>query len=67
MMKKKELEMIAARYNIKVSYTKPGEGGFVLDSSGKIHEKIEDVFGNGVNLFSAEYIYSFDSVSLEAA
>jgi len=67
MIKKNDLEMIAARYNIKVSYTEPGEGGFVLDSTGKLHKNVENVFGYDVGLLSVENIYTFDSTALEAA
>jgi hypothetical protein len=67
MMKKTYLEMIAERYNVKVSYTKPGKGGFILDSSDKIYKRIEDVFGYEVDLFSTDYTYTFDAISLEAA
>jgi len=67
MMKKTDLEMIAERYNIKVLYTKPGKGGFILDSSGKTYKRTEDIFGSDIDLFSAEYTYAFDDISLEAA
>jgi hypothetical protein len=67
MMKKTDLEMIAERYNIKVLYTNPGEGGFILDSSGKTYQRIEDIFGYDVDLFSSKCTYAFDDISLEAA
>lgn len=66
MMNKTYLEAIAERYNIKVSYTKPGEGGFVLDTTKKIYKRIDDVFGYNVDMFSTDNVYTFDEISLEA-
>ena len=42
MMTKEQLEKIAKRYGIKVSYVEKGNGGFILDDSKKIVKSIKE-------------------------
>lgn len=43
MMTKEEIERIAENCGVKVSYTDPGKGGFIIDASEKVYTSISDI------------------------
>lgn len=44
MMTREQIERIAANCGVEVSYTEPGKGGFIIDSSKTIYESVNDIF-----------------------
>lgn len=44
MMTREQIERIAAKCGVGVSYTEPGKGGFIIDSSKTIYESVNDIF-----------------------
>lgn len=68
MMTKEQIERIAANCGVEVSYTTPGNGGFIVDSSEVAYKSVSDIF---IGLFgiseSVRRIYSIDESVLWAA
>lgn len=50
MITREQLERIANNCDVKVSYSKPGDGGFIIDSSGIKYKSMTDEFMNGYRL-----------------
>ena len=44
MITREQLERIANNCGVKVSYSKPGDGGFIIDSSGIKYKSMTDEF-----------------------
>ena len=44
MITKEQLERIANNCDVKVSYSKPDDGGFIIDSSGIKYKSMTDEF-----------------------
>ena len=68
MMTRVQVERIAASCGVEVSYTEPGKGGFIVDSSKVAYESVSDIF---MGIFgkpeSGRRIYSIDESVLFAA
>ena len=50
MITREQLERIANNCGVKVSYSKPGDGGFIVDSSGIKYKSMTDEFMKGYRL-----------------
>lgn len=44
MMTREQIERIAEECGVEVSYTEPGKGGFIIDSSEVIYKSVNDIF-----------------------
>lgn len=68
MMTKEQIELIAERYGIGCYYLEPGNGGFVLDSSGDIYQSmkidIKEMFQVEENKLKPQEEYSISDDSL---
>lgn len=42
-LSKEQVERIAANCGVEVSYAEARKGGFIIDSSGKIHESVNNM------------------------
>ena len=68
MMTKEQIERIAANCGVEVSYTEPGKGGFIVDSSKVVYESVNDIFMEFFGIpESSRRIYSIDESALLAA
>lgn len=67
-MTREQIERIAANCGVEVSYTEPGKGGFIVDSSKVAYESVNDIF---MAFFgtqeSSRRTYSIDESALFAA
>ena len=50
MITREQLERIANNCGVKVSYSKPGDGGFIIESSGIKYKSMTDEFMKGYRL-----------------
>ncbi|MFR7913726.1 hypothetical protein [Eubacterium ramulus] len=50
MITREQLERIANNCGVKVSYSKPGDGGFIIESSGIKYKSMTDEFMKGVQI-----------------
>lgn len=55
MMTREQIERIAADCGVEVSYTEAGKGGFIIDSSNKIHESLKDLFAGVFEISNDNY------------
>lgn len=46
MMTREQIERIAEKCGIEVSYTELGKGGFIIDPSKEIYKSVNDIFMN---------------------
>lgn len=71
MMTKEQVEMIAGRYGIGISYVELGTGGFVLDTTGKVYasvvEDISNILGVEVKGKKIRSEYIMNEINLFAA
>lgn len=44
MMTREQIERIAEKCGVQVSYTESGRGGFIIDSSGSVYKSVNDIF-----------------------
>ena len=44
MMTREQIERIAEKCGVQVSYTESGRGGFIIDSSGSVYKSVHDIF-----------------------
>lgn len=44
MMTREQIERIAGKCGVEVSYTEPGKGGFIIDSSEVVYKSVNDIF-----------------------
>lgn len=67
-MTREQLERIAENCGVGVSYTEPGKGGFIIDSSKKVYTSVNDIFMSFFGTTeSARKVYSIDWAALFAA
>lgn len=67
-MTREQIERIAENCGVEVSYTEPGKGGFILDSSKVVYESVNDIFMAFFGMpESGRRIYSIDESVLFAA
>lgn len=43
-MTREQIERIAEKCGVQVSYTESGRGGFIIDSSGSVYKSVNDIF-----------------------
>lgn len=56
MITKEQLERIANNCDVKVSYSKPDDGGFIIDSSGIKYKSMTDEFMKAFERTKWKYI-----------
>lgn len=44
MMTREQIERIAEKCGVEVSYTESGKGGFIIDSSEVVYKSVNDIF-----------------------
>lgn len=44
MMTREQIERIAGKCGVEVSYTESGKGGFIVNSSGIVYKSVNDIF-----------------------
>lgn len=44
MMTREQIERIAEKCGVQISYTESGRGGFIIDSSGSVYKSVNDIF-----------------------
>lgn len=44
MMTREQIERIAEKCGVQVSYTESGRGGFIIDYSGSVYKSVNDIF-----------------------
>ena len=44
MKTREQIERIAEKCGVQVSYTESGRGGFIIDSSGSVYKSVNDIF-----------------------
>ena len=49
MMTREQIERIAEKCGVQVSYTESGRGGFIIDSSGSVYKSVNDIFMKNVS------------------
>ena len=68
MMTREQIERIAENCGVKVSYTEPGKGGFIVDSSKVAYESVNDIFMEFFGITdSSRRVYSIEESALFAA
>lgn len=68
MMTREQIERIAESCGVKVSYTEPGKGGFIVDSSKVAYESVNDIFMEFFGIpESSRRVYSIEESALFAA
>lgn len=67
-MTREQIERIAESCGVKVSYTEPGKGGFIVDSSKVAYESVNDIFMEFFGIpESSRRVYSIEESALFAA
>lgn len=72
MITKEQIELVASRYGISVTYRESGKGGFVVDEAGKvcssIARELENIFNKrNINMSAINNSYIIEASSLFAA